>query len=186
MIRFAAIFSVKAWGLLLCALIASVLNSAFAEDIESDPMFPAVELVPLYGGAQEPVIQPGQLTYVDLWASWCGPCAKTMPELDALAKTYVSDDIRFVMITVDEDPNAARQFAHRIGVKSNQYSDPEGGLMSALGVPGLPTGYLVDGDGRVRLVHVGGAPNSISFLKAHVDQLLAEQRFSAFVAKSEN
>lgn len=152
-----------------------------AQELENEAAFPSVELDPLYGGEAAALLSEGQITYVDLWASWCGPCAKTLPELKTLAQTYDTDEVQFVMVSVDEDPDKARAFAHRLGVKDNQFSDPDGSLMADLQVPGLPAGFLVDANGEIRLVHLGGQPGATEFLKARIDRLLSEQRFAALM-----
>lgn len=159
---------------------------SFAESPGVQTGFPVMALEPLYGGETASITTEGQLTYVDVWASWCSPCARTLPELQKLSEDYAAEEVRFVMISVDENPDQARAFAHRIGVKEDQFSDPEGMLMTALGVEGLPTGFLVDAKGEIRLVHVGGPPGAIDFLRIRIDQLLAEQRFQAAMKKVEN
>ncbi|GAB5457889.1 MAG: hypothetical protein Hens3KO_09190 [Henriciella sp.] len=174
--------------LLFAALGLSLWQSpkGFAEAPGVQTDFPVIELQPLYGGEIASITIEGQLTYVDVWASWCSPCARTLPELQKLSKEYAPDEVRFVMVSVDENPDQARAFAHRIGVKEDQFSDPEGMLMTTLGVEGLPTGFLVDAKGNIRLVHVGGPPGATDFLRTRIDQLLAEQRFQAAMNKVEN
>ncbi len=149
-------------------------------DPSQDTMtFPQFDLAPLFSGEAMSIVQDGQPVYIDLWASWCAPCLRTLPEVKALSEAYADDDIGFILINVDESPEIAQAFAHRLGVEANQYSDPTGSIMKELAVEGLPTGFLLDADGRIRLVHVGGDPAAAEFLKARIDQLLAEQRFKS-------
>jgi thiol-disulfide isomerase/thioredoxin len=47
----------------------------------------------------------GKIVYIDVWASWCGPCKKEMPALAKLIKKYKGTDIEFVSISVDSKNN---------------------------------------------------------------------------------
>lgn len=51
-------------------------------------------------------------TFVDFWASWCGPCRMIAPTFEKLAEKY-SKDINFAKVNVDEEPELAAQFGIR-------------------------------------------------------------------------
>ena len=44
----------------------------------------------------------GKYTYIDLWATWCGPCIKEMPSLKKLQKKYKNKNIQFVSVSIDD------------------------------------------------------------------------------------
>jgi thiol-disulfide isomerase/thioredoxin len=48
----------------------------------------------------------GKIVVIDLWASWCSPCLRTMPELSELAKEMQSEDIKFITLSIDSDQQA--------------------------------------------------------------------------------
>ena len=47
----------------------------------------------------------GSLVYVDVWATWCGPCKREIPHLLELEKDYHGQNIVFLSVSVDEDEN---------------------------------------------------------------------------------
>lgn len=58
------------------------------------------------------VIKAGQLTLVDFWAEWCGPCKALGPTIDALADQYAGR-VKVFKLNVDENPDAAQRFRIR-------------------------------------------------------------------------
>ncbi|MBS1958775.1 MAG: thioredoxin [Bdellovibrionales bacterium] len=58
------------------------------------------------------VMKSGQLTLVDFWAEWCGPCKALGPTIDALADQYAGR-VKVFKLNVDENPDAAQRFRIR-------------------------------------------------------------------------
>ncbi len=89
----------------------------------------------------------GKPTLVNLWATWCAPCVKEMPTLDAAAKA-ANGRVRFVAISQDMDPKKARGFfaERRLSTIEPMY-DPQLGFSLALNA-NLPTTILYDKRGR--------------------------------------
>lgn len=109
---------------------------------------PEVTLPRLAGGTWSSTSARGSALVVDVWASWCKPCSKGFPKLDALAARR--SDVSVIAISIDEDAAAAREFVaqHPLGVPIVQ--DAEQAVTRPLGVDRLPTVLLVDADGTVR------------------------------------
>lgn len=95
----------------------------------------------------------GRVLLVNLWATWCVPCRKEMPELDHLEAALGGPEFEVVAINLDtRDPDKPRAFLRDIGVsRLNNYADPKGESFQALRSVGrgfgLPTTLLVDRDG---------------------------------------
>jgi thioredoxin 1 len=58
------------------------------------------------------VLKGTQLTMVDFWAEWCGPCKALGPTIDALADQYAGQ-VKVFKLNVDENPDAAQKFRVR-------------------------------------------------------------------------
>jgi cytochrome c biogenesis protein CcmG, thiol:disulfide interchange protein DsbE len=94
----------------------------------------------------------GQLTVVNFWASWCGPCIQEHPYLVALAERGV----RIVGINYKDPPPGGTRFLARLG---NPYErvgvDATGRGAIEWGVYGMPETFIVDGKGRIVFKHIG-------------------------------
>jgi len=89
-----------------------------------------------------------KMTLLDFWASWCGPCRESVPDLKALQKTYGSDQLEVISVNEDTNENAGRRFASESGMNWEVQFDPEGQTSRQYGVRAFPTFILMDSNGR--------------------------------------
>ena len=92
----------------------------------------------------------GKAILLNVWATWCAPCRKEMPALDRLQAELGGPDFEVVALSVDRNGlDAVRPFFAEIGIENlDIYLDQPAAAMKALGVVGLPTTLLIDGNGR--------------------------------------
>ena len=122
---------------------------------------PQTDLPPVAGLVQDGKPLPGliaaefkgNVTLVNVWASWCVPCHDEVPLLDELAK---DKRIRMVGINYKDQPDNARRFIGRYG---NPFAavgaDPNGRAAIEWGVYGVPETFVVGRDGRIAYKLVG-------------------------------
>ncbi|GAB3350448.1 TlpA family protein disulfide reductase [Lysobacter tyrosinilyticus] len=105
-----------------------------------------------------PQAYAGRPVLVNIWASWCGPCIKEMPELDRFARTQDANGTQVVGIALD-DPAAVEAFLQRVPVAYPVLIDAPGPRDAGvrLGNPKgvLPYSVLLDADGRVLKQKIG-------------------------------
>lgn len=89
----------------------------------------------------------GQVTVVNIWATWCGPCVTEMPTLAALQKAYPADKLRVLPVSVDRDAADAKSFID-VHAPLPLYHDPKFAVPHDLGVKGMPTTLILDAQGR--------------------------------------
>jgi cytochrome c biogenesis protein CcmG/thiol:disulfide interchange protein DsbE len=122
---------------------------------------PALALPPLDGLVQDGAPVPGfdsaafegQVTVVNVWASWCAPCREEHPYL---AKLAADKRIRVIGINYKDGTENARRF---LGAFGNPFAavgvDPNGRAAIEWGVYGVPETYLVGRDGRIAYKQIG-------------------------------
>ena len=117
----------------------------------------------------------GRVVLVDFWASWCAPCRASFPAYGRLHAAYAPKGLVIVAVGVDEDPKAYAAFLRKYPPPYAVVADRQHRLVSRVGVPTLPSCYLVDRRGRVRFIHAGyrGAETERA-LRREVELLLAE------------
>ena len=96
----------------------------------------------------------GKYVYVDMWASWCGPCCREVPHLQALEKEFEGGDVVFVSISTDADADAWKAKLKELDMHGNQLHDRDGKLSQILNVGGIPFFVVYDKEGRL---HTYGA-----------------------------
>jgi thiol-disulfide isomerase/thioredoxin len=92
----------------------------------------------------------GRVVLVNLWATWCLPCRKEMPELAELQERLGSEDFEVVAISLDrQGAEVARPFLDDLGAQALKlYVDPSTGVLAGFRAVGLPATMLIDRQGR--------------------------------------
>ena len=78
----------------------------------------------------------GKLIYLDFWASWCGPCRKSLPVLNEIRSQYADKGFEVLAINVDENLADALKFLEKYPVDYPILLDPKGSLPQAYRIPG--------------------------------------------------
>lgn len=90
----------------------------------------------------------GKYIYIDIWATWCGPCRNEIPYLKELEKHFEKYDIAFVSLSIDEDKNLWNKAARMIG--GNQFwIGPTNEFITHFGVRYIPRFLLIAPSGNV-------------------------------------
>lgn len=114
----------------------------------------------------------GKVVYLDFWASWCGPCRKSLPLLNTMRNTMKDQPFEVIAINLDEEIKDARGFLKQFPVSYPTLHDVNGQSPEMYGLQGMPTSYLIDKQGVVRAVHTGFKPSDMKKIQQEVNQLL--------------
>ena len=118
----------------------------------------------------------GKVVYLDFWASWCAPCRVSFPEIIELKEDLGEQDFEVVAISVDERIEDAGRFLRRYKTPYPVLHDPEGKFASSYKLPGMPTSFVIDRNGVIRLVHSGFKPGDMATIRQEINKLLDNKK----------
>jgi thiol-disulfide isomerase/thioredoxin len=113
--------------------------------------FPNLEFQDAKGSWRSLSQYRGQWVLVNLWATWCAPCRKEMPQLDRLQEAFKGTPFHILPISLDNPQTAIRifPFYQEHGLQNLPIlSEQEGTIMRTLRPRGLPSSWLIDPQGR--------------------------------------
>ena len=119
----------------------------------------------------------GRVVLLNLWATWCAPCRKEMPDLSKLQTALGGPDFEVVALSLDRKGLAASQaFLKETGVSNlAAYVQPDGKPLAALEALGLPATILIDRNGKEAGRILGSVDWASPEAQAMVKALLAEK-----------
>jgi len=114
----------------------------------------------------------GKVVLLDFWATWCGPCKETLPDIQRIAKKLADQPFVVISISSDRDENAWKMFVAKNNMTWPQYRDANGALSRAYSVSTIPRFFTIDTDGALQSVKVGSGAD----IEGDVNRLLKKAR----------
>lgn len=143
-----------ALGSLALALLAAAMPAP-AWAVAPGDAAPALQLPGRVGAQVQVPDKRAKLTYVDFWASWCGPCRQSFPWLNQMQSRYGAQGLRVVGVNLDAKTADAEQFLKAQPAQFEVAFDPQGASGRSYALKGMPSSVLLGSDGRVLAVHSG-------------------------------
>lgn len=97
----------------------------------------------------------GKLVYVDFWASWCRPCKTSFPWMIAMKEKFKHLPFEIIAINLDKNKTLADQFIASQAINFPIAFDPEAITAENYGIDGMPSSFLIDHQGRLRIRYTG-------------------------------
>ncbi len=117
----------------------------------------------------------GKVVLIDFWASWCTPCKKSFPEMDHLYSKYKDQGFKTIAINVDDNIRDMERFLGRMNISFDIVHDASKQAVQSAGIDVIPSCFLIDRNGVIRLVHQGWhGKQSSEELSYHIEKLLEE------------
>ena len=111
---------------------------------------------------------------INLWATWCGPCKRELPELGEMAKEFEEKDCQIIGICLDANNETAigtaKDILSECGCDYLNIAPPED-INDILPAASIPTSYFVDSEGRIIAEKVVGA--RVDLYPETIDECLA-------------
>ncbi|HEX3186469.1 MAG TPA: TlpA disulfide reductase family protein [Pyrinomonadaceae bacterium] len=122
----------------------------------------------------------GKVVVINLWASWCGPCRREVPDYEKVRKSYEGQEVEFVALTAedpDEDTDAVKKFLRQVTFNFRLgWADREMARALMNGRNSIPQTIVIGSDGRVVKQWSGYAPGrSADRLRDAIDQALPQK-----------
>ena len=133
---------------------------------------PALVLNDLNGDRRSLDDFSGKVLLVNFWATWCPPCVKELPSMQAVRRQFAGEPFEVIAVNVGEDPVDVSNFLNRIDAELEYPILLDENMVAAKNwkVRALPTTYIIDPQGRARYIALGeqdfGAPDVVSILRS--------------------
>ncbi len=114
----------------------------------------------------------GSVVVVTFWASWCGPCRRELPVLDALQKS-AGNRIHIVAVNVKDSFQDYRSIRRQMKDSALTFThDSRGTISEGFAVNSYPNLYVIDQGGTIAAVHVGFGDGSLQSIVEDINLLL--------------
>lgn len=142
--------------------------------LESGNQAPTFAYADIDGQVHDMASYKGKYIYVDIWATWCGPCKREIPHLEALQEEYKDNDkILFTSVSIDKDKSAWERMVKDQNMKGLQlFAEGEwrSSIVRDYKISGIPRFLLIDDQGKI--VSANAARPSSDRIKAQLASLL--------------
>jgi len=147
-------------------------SAVYAFPVAVDFPAPEIELRNLENQPVSLADYPGKVILVNNWATWCPPCKAEMPTLEAYFRDHQAQDFVIIAIEAGEPAEEVAAFAREFSLSFPVWPDPGMRAQASFKNDALPSSYVIDRQGQVRLAWTG--PINRELLEQHVSPLLEE------------
>jgi cytochrome c biogenesis protein CcmG, thiol:disulfide interchange protein DsbE len=116
----------------------------------------------------------GKVVFLNIWATWCGPCREEMPSMETLYNDFKNNK-DFVILAVSQDrlgKDAVKSYVEKNGYHFRVLLDPQNKLSESYDLSGVPETFIIDRHGRIVAHHMGAFDWSRSDVLESLQQLL--------------
>jgi peroxiredoxin len=126
----------------------------------------------LAGGNFDLSAEKGHVIVLDFWATWCGPCIKSLPGLIDTLASFPTDKVKLIGVNQGEAPEQIKHFLAAKGLKLNVAMDSDQDVGRKYGVDAIPQTIIVGPDGKVAWSQTGYDPDGESAAADTIKHLL--------------
>jgi thiol-disulfide isomerase/thioredoxin len=114
----------------------------------------------------------GKIIVLDFWATWCGPCMLTMPLMEKAMEQFPSEKVEMISVNLEERPEQIRDVLKRHQLSPKVALDIDGAVARKYQVDAIPQLFIVDRDGNIARVYIGGGQSVVDQFTASLQELL--------------
>lgn len=130
-------------------MLTGIFNAGTTPEESTTPFDYSMEITTLDGKRTSLQQLKNKVLFINLWATWCGPCRAEMPSIQALYEKSDTSKIKFIILSIDKPGDFARV---RQYVTKEKYTFPvytPVSLTTQLDVPSIPTTFIVNPSGKI-------------------------------------
>ena len=142
------------------------------EPVQAEPF----EAVPLRGALPKLTDHAGRYILLNFWATWCEPCKKEMPELEALYEELKTRNVVVLAVSMEETAEKVGKFLEKNPYKMPVLADPDGKIARLYGVDSIPLTYLITPLGAIEGRALGPRHWNDPELRAYVAEAAAKTK----------
>ncbi len=117
--------------------------------------------------------QHDRIMVLDFWASWCGPCIQTMPLVHEVVDELGTDKIHMLAVNIQETESKARIAMERMQIDCDILLDSDGQTAAAYNAVAIPQTVIIDLNGNVTHVFVGGGAKFVNEFRTSLAAVIA-------------
>ncbi|MFM9964749.1 MAG: TlpA family protein disulfide reductase [Planctomycetaceae bacterium] len=116
--------------------------------------------------------QKGKVVVLDFWATWCGPCLQTMPLVEKVVHEFDGQGVQLIAVNLEEPAKAITAMLERHKLKLTVAMDIDGVAATKYQATAIPQTVIIDREGNVARLFVGGGPKLADQLRDALREVL--------------
>lgn len=154
---------------------AAAQQTATASPVDVGAAMPAYKADLIDGHTFDVASERGNVVFLNLWATWCGPCRFEIPELQAMHDKYSGRRFKVVGVSLDDTGmDGVKKFAAEHKMTYPIAYDPQGKLADIFQTPVVPTSALINRSGQIVWKKLGAVSTSDQALTDALTKALAQ------------
>ncbi len=94
----------------------------------------------------------GKVVFLNIWATWCGPCRTEMPDMEKLYQKFKKEDFVILAVSIDlQGKSVVIPFIQELGLTFPVLLDPDGTIQNVYEIKALPSSFIIDKEGFIEL-----------------------------------
>jgi thiol-disulfide isomerase/thioredoxin len=115
----------------------------------------------------------GRVVVLDFWATWCGPCMQTMPLVESVVREFADRGVELLAVDLEEQPQQIKATLERHKMNVPVALDHDGAVAAKYAVTAIPQTVVIDRDGKIARLFVGGGKKTADALRKALTELTA-------------